>query len=307
MKHKTFPKNVLIIYKKSTYEIYFSKNAIIKSKSTLKKPKGGLKAFENSHHFHYKTLQHVQAILDARNIRYCSADRRRKMDYAPYDLIITVGGDGTLLSAAGCVSKQKVLGVNSNPSVSVGRFCSANITNFEAIFDAILKNNYAICSLNRINLVLNGKATDLYVLNDILICHANPAAMSHYILELNGDKEAQRSSGIWIATQAGSTGAVQSAWGKPIDIDANQIVFKARELYRGKKIVYKHEGAILDGDVGFRIHSTMENGMLYVDGSRVQLPFCHGDIAALKNSKIPLKLIDFEGHLAAAHLKTTPL
>ncbi len=305
MKHKTFPQNVLIIYKKSTYEIYFSKHAINKSK--LKKPKGGPKAFENSHNFHYKTLHHVQSVLDKLNIRYCTADRRRKMNYAPYDLIITVGGDGTLLSAAGCVSKQKVLGVNSNPSVSVGRFCSANITNFETLFETVLKKKDVICSLNRINLTLNAKATDSFILNDILICHVNPAAMSHYILELNGDKEAQRSSGIWIATQAGSTGAVQSAWGKPIDIEANEIVFKARELYRGKKIAYKYEGAILDGNVGFKIHSTMGNGMLYIDGSRVKLPFCHGDIACLKNSKTPLRLIDYEGHLAAAHLKTTPI
>jgi len=99
-----------------------------------------IKAFEKSHEAHYGTLKEAQDILNDLKIPYCTVDRKRKMDYSPYPLIVTVGGDGTLLNASGQVKNQLILGVNSNPDVSVGRFCCTDRKNFKKVLTLALQN-----------------------------------------------------------------------------------------------------------------------------------------------------------------------
>ena len=69
-------------------------------------------------------------ILLTHGIRFTESYRGRGIDYLKYDLIITVGGDGTFLEAAKHAKHQIILGVNSAPDHSVGRFCIANKYNF---------------------------------------------------------------------------------------------------------------------------------------------------------------------------------
>ena len=75
------------------------------------------------------------------------------------------------------------------------------------------------------------------VLNDILVCHHNPGAMSRYFLTVEGTREEQRSSGVWIATAAGSSGGLHSAGGKVLTQKSKEFQYRPRELYRGKNIL----------------------------------------------------------------------
>ena len=53
------------------------------------------------------------------------------------DLVIAVGGDGTFLQVARFVDDLPVLGVNSDPTSSVGFFTVAARDTFEEILDAV--------------------------------------------------------------------------------------------------------------------------------------------------------------------------
>ncbi len=81
-----------------------------------------LNKFKHAHDEHYKSLRAVSKILMTHGVRYTENCRGRKLNYDRFDLVITVGGDGTFLEAARMLKGQVIIGINSAPSHSVGRF-----------------------------------------------------------------------------------------------------------------------------------------------------------------------------------------
>jgi len=71
--------------------------------------------------------------------------------------------------------------------------------------------------------------------------------MSRYYLQVGKLLEEQRSSGVWIATAAGSTGGLRSAGGKVLPKEDKKFQYKPRELYYGKKTCYHLKGGIKPG------------------------------------------------------------
>ena len=65
-------------------------------------------------------------------------------------------------------------------------------------------------------------------LNDVLVAHVQPAATSRYRLTLGRRSEEHRSSGLWVATAAGSTAGIRSAGGRPMPLTSRRIQFRAR-------------------------------------------------------------------------------
>jgi NAD+ kinase len=232
-----------------------------------------MKRFKKAHDEHYNTMDRVESILKAYGVKYTKCFRGKKINYAPYDLVITVGGDGTFLEACRNIKGQIILGVNSAPSFSVGKLCTANIRNFEAIIRHIVGGKYAVSVWPRLRLNLQGHVRPLDCVNDVLICHLNPAAMSRYYLKIGRMKEEQRSSGVWIATPAGSTGAIRSAGGKVMKVSAHQMQYAPRELYYGFSKMYRHKGGLLSRGESITVTSLMRSGMIFVDGTHFEMKF----------------------------------
>ncbi len=283
--------NILLLYKNSTYAGYF-----LSDRKRLAQLEGLLnyeeiKRFRRTHSNHFWSLSYVEAVLKSRKLKFIKACRGSSLDYSRYDFIITVGGDGTFLEAARQVTDQIVWGVNSDPSWSVGRFCSGNPKNFEAMLDQILAGKMSIKKFNRLELSFSDGTQSMNALNDILICHQNPGAMSRYYLTVSKMKEEQRSSGIWIATAAGSSGGLYSAGGKLLPQEAKEFQYKPRELYRGKNMGYRLKGGILKPSQKIMVTSLMREGVVFVDGSHVCLPFSFGAKIFVKRSSNPLKII----------------
>ena len=121
------------------------------------------------------------------------------------------GGDGTFLEAARQITTQPILGVNSDPERSVGAFCPVTRDSFEAALDQVLSGACQTVPLNRMFLCRDDKPLRFLALNDVLIAHASPAAMSKYQLTVGDTTEDQNGSGLWICTAAGSTGSPSPA------------------------------------------------------------------------------------------------
>ncbi len=248
---------------------------------------------KDSARVHREALKNILRFLDGQPVRVRSSDRVNKTAIAGSDLLISVGGDGTFLELARAANSQWILGVNSDPARSVGSFCPVSAVSFARFFKQTRMGRRKILPLYRMGVVLNGRRIPIPVLNDLLITDQRPAAMSLYRLEIGRHKEEQRSSGLWIATAAGSTGAVRSAGGRVLPRGSRQIQYRPRELYCQGQSASAHRltGQVLAAGKTIRVGSLMRNGLLCFDGDHLQFPFRYGDRIEVMGGQSPLKCL----------------
>ena len=227
------------------------------------------------------------------------------------DLCITVGGDGTVLAAQRHLSDQSaMITINSDPARSQGyltEFCySEDPCEFQyPLYKAIgMYNEYRfdmpdvyMKSVPRLVVTNEDGWRDwqIPVMNDILFTNSNPAEMSDYLINCAGRAigERQKSSGVWISTAIGSTGAIHSAGTAPIPIDSPNFLFKVREPYHGKGRLYELENWI--GEHHELRLTAATNGMtVYVDGSHRQQQLYVGQTILIRKHKPMTVLLPVE-------------
>lgn len=275
---------VLLIYKLSSLSVAGKLSARLRR----------TRRFEKNHVAHYAALRMVEDILKKHDVRYHKHARGKNADYRSYDLIITVGGDGTVLGAARAVdSRQILLGVNSDPNWSVGQFCCCNARTFEATLTSVLCGKASMRRLFKLKLRLidEKESRDIECLNDVLICHANPGAMSRYELVVGKTVEDHRSSGVWFSTAAGSTGAMLSAGGRVMPLSSTDIQYRPRELYHSRTVKYRLTGGIIKRPFKAKLISAMPRGYVFVDGANIKFPFTYGTRAEISSSSHFVQLI----------------
>jgi NAD+ kinase len=98
--------------------------------------------------------------------------------------------------------------------------------------------------------------------------------MTRYRLSVDGREEAQRSSGLWIATAAGSTAGIRSAGGRRMPLTSRRIQFLVREPYTWPARRY----ALPRGfGTRFRIVPLGADASLWIDGARLRKDLALGD------------------------------
>jgi len=282
-------KKVLLLYKDSAYQTHLrgAKGHF----PNLSRCSGVLARLKKAHERHLRTLDEIEKIMTARKVRYCKKRRGRKVDTTGFDRIITVGGDGTFLEAALQAKDQPVLGVNSDPLRSVGRFCAADVKSFARYLEVLMDGSRQISLVNRLRFSNRRNGIKKDFLNDLLCCHRNPSFMSHYQLRIGRQAEEQRSSGLWVATAAGSTGAVHSAGGRILPLRSARFQYRPRELYIGQKNKYKLTGATLSSTAIVKITSYMTEGYCCIDGANIVVPFPFGEEVSISRSPQPLRVV----------------
>jgi NAD+ kinase len=283
-------KKVLLLYKKSAYAIYFLERKIILGEHRESDIRREILRFKNAHDEHYATLESLERLLKEYGFRYTKCTRGTKANYDRFDLVITVGGDGTFLEAARNIKAQAVVGINSS-RFSIGKLCAGNARNLKEVIEKIARGKFRLSRWQRLRLELEGRERPVDCVNDVLICHANPAAMSRYYLALKGIKEEQRDSGLWVASAVGSSGAIQSAGGKALDPTDKKMQYLPRELYEGFSKSYRLKGGVMgSGEIIF-VTSLMRNGMIFVDGTHFYLKFPFNSTLKISLSPQPINTI----------------
>lgn len=154
-------------------------------------------------------------------------------DLPDADLIITLGGDGTLLWASHAApSGLPMLAVNTSASTSVGYFCAGNQA-AQLVAEA-LAGKLQETQLARMRVALDGAVLTDRVLNDVLFSHSCPAATTAFVLETADAYQLLKSSGVWVATAAGSTAAIRSAGGAVLPWHSRSLQYAIREPYLGE-------------------------------------------------------------------------
>jgi len=279
----------LIVYKKSMFQLYTVDRENPRVQALLARGDRSVRALRPGHEAHISALDAAHRALKAAGFSVSRTYRAKIGDVSSFDLVVTVGGDGTLLDVSHHLdARTPLLGVNSDSERSVGLLAAATPETLPGILDQIRARRVVPIAVTRLRLELDGARLPLLALNDALVVHRNPASTSRYHITLGRRGETHKSSGLWIASPIGSTAAIRSAGGQVQDVDDDRLQFRVREPYLAGP---RHE--LLSGLPSprqvLKIHSTMRDGRIYIDGPHVCYPFGLG--AKLRVHAAPRSLL----------------
>jgi len=212
---------------------------------------------KNFEEVHDKALDIVRKELDTVNkssmidIDYSAREKVERSDFIDRDLVIVLGGDGTLTSIAHSVGSQTmVMGVNSHPRKddddgSFGFYMGSDPENFSNDLQSVLSGKAIVNILPRLQAEIvttsGNKIRCDPALNDLLIANTHQYQPSKYRLKRGTDLDCkQYSSGCLFSTFLG-----QGAWFRHVaNIEGNNFaldevddhyLFVARDLPRNDR------------------------------------------------------------------------
>ena len=270
-------KRALVVYKKSAYQLHVVERRDQRLRRLLRAGHPDAVDWLTAHRVHQRTLDTVVRSLRSLGMRETLVYRERLRSTAGYDLVISVGGDGTVLQASHFMEDTRLLGVNSDPARSEAVFCAATASNVHRVVRDALEGRLPTLWLYRLAVALNGRRVGPLALNDVLIAHEDPATMSRYRLRLGARQEDHKSSGLWVATAAGSSSAMAAAGGKRLPWRAKRFQYRPRELYQGRLTRCRLTGGLLLPPRRLELVWLMREGALFLDGPRLKCPLRFGD------------------------------
>lgn len=221
-----------------------------------------------------RALGDLTADLARRGIAFDAVSRGSLAAKRRYDLVISLGGDGTFFAAARYIKDTPILGINSDPANSLGLWTCADRSTFREPLERALAGKLRACRIHRMSVSINGRPLREMAFNDVLIAHRNPAAMTRYRLTVGSAAEQQRSSGLWISTAAGSTAGIRSAGGRRMPISSKRLQYLVREPYTWPQRRYK----LARGFLPELALQTLTVGVgLWIDGARIRYDLGLGD------------------------------
>lgn len=285
----------LVIYKKSQYQIYVEERKNAHIEGLISSGSESTKGMLASHEQHNRTLDEVVRTLEHEGFGVRTRYRAGMDMVKDADIVFTVGGDGTLLWTQKFIGAGiPLFGVNSDPPRSVGALCAAAGSNFKEILRGYMNpkklHDAARYPIQRMEVLINGNSISSRVLNDVLFCHKNPAAVSAYFVR-HPAIEPQKSSGVWVSTAAGSTGAIRSAGGEAMKFTSELFQWRVREPYEPGATKYQNKQGYIERGGMLTLQSKMRNGMIALDGSRDSYGVEMGDLVMFQHSHEPLTLV----------------
>ncbi|MFH1830586.1 MAG: NAD(+)/NADH kinase [Pseudomonadota bacterium] len=236
------------------------------------------------------TLKSVISDLKYFGVAYhVEARDRIKKAYAT-DLIIPIGGDGTFLAASHIAGNVPLLGINPDPTRSVGFFCGAVKSTFRKILLDIISDKRKPIEVPLIQTKINGRTLPILALNDVLFAGSTPAETARYQIIIGRTREQQKSSGVWISAGPGSTAAINSAGAKPLGISSRKLQYLVREPCPLPDRKYKLLHDVLKQGSRICIRSSMRDGFVYIDGHWHAYPVPRGARISCKVFSQTLKL-----------------
>lgn len=257
---------VLAVYKKGSWDTYSqSPDEALRNKMVTVQDAQRLKLSNDTQQrnldavLEFLTQEHIP--FDAR-YRADLDDSEHAPDFSNYDLVITIGGDGTFLEASHHVHDTPLLGVNSdpNPGGSIGYFSVATAKTLPALlrqFDTLPRT-----TLSRMAVFRNDERLRELVLNDAIFSGETIASACRY--KLNGEDKKRVGNGLLVCTPGGSTAFMVNAGGMVMPLDEG--VLQYREFFPINRRA--HSGF----DTEIVLYSLTRKGYLFLDGEHITYP-----------------------------------
>jgi NAD+ kinase len=288
---------VCVVLKRSAWHRWVEQENDTRVAALVEAQDESVRRMRASHVDHSETIDEVRRALADLGAEAVWHDQPQDFRIEGHcDLVITVGGDGTLLSAShGIGPGVPLLGVNSAPDHSVGFFCGAVKGSARDAIASALAGRLRSQELARMQVSLNGRCLSDRVLNEALFCHASPAATSRYIVRLVGGpefvSEEHKSSGIWIGPAAGSTAAQQSAGGSVLPLSSQDLQYVVREPYRPHGETLQLTLGLISPERTLFLKSKMRHARVFLDGDRLAYEVAIGDAVTMRRSDEPLVVL----------------
>lgn len=282
---------ILIVYKKSSYQEHALDQKDANYLRLLKERHPAIRRSKRTHDTHIDTFSTVKSRLASLGIPFDVCLRTRLKMIRGYDLVFTIGGDGTFLETSHYMERGLLLGINSVPYESVGYYCKATADTFIEKIYAYLSGTALTKTLHRLEMRVDGKRLWPLALNDILFANTNPAGTTRYVVKVGRHEEEQKSSGLWISPAPGSTAATKSAGGRALPLESPQIQYVVREPYAPTGRHRRLSKGVLGtrGQVG--IFSMMDDAALFVDGPHITHRIRRGARILIRNAMQPIRAI----------------
>jgi NAD+ kinase len=286
------PPHVAVVVKRSAWSIYLEERKDPRIVRLIEMGDAATARLRASHEAHEQTVREVKAVLDSLDAKVeIVSSPAQEFDSRDLDLVITVGGDGTLLSASRNVVDVPILGINSAPGHSVGFFCGATSDKAADAITKALRGSLRRTVLTRMQVTVNDKPVTARVLNDALFCHTSPAATSRYVIRFGKIEEEQKSSGFWIGPAAGSTAAQRSAGGRVLPLTSKRLQLVVREPYTPHGEEYRLRHALVPPGNTLVVRSKMHDAKLFLDGPIRAIDVGFGDIVEFTQAPQSLTIL----------------
>lgn len=259
---------ILVVSKKSAYELYVRQHKMRRVRELLRKGDPSVERLVRADEHHRETLAEVREAVEELGIHARFRDRSQLGSVDGFDLVVTVGGDGTLLSVSHALATTPILGINSAPLDSVGFLAGAKKGEVLAKLRAIVEGRTPMQRLSRMRVLVDGREVHKRILNEVLFAHKSPAMTSRYFLTVGTKTEEHKSSGFYIGPAVGSTAAIRSAGGKVLPLRSRKLQLIVREPYTPDGKGFAVEKAVIEPGTRVEAINKMREGSLFLDGPR---------------------------------------
>lgn len=223
--------------------------------------------------------------------------------FAPTDVVVVLGQDGTVANTAKYVGDCPLLGVNPDPERFDGVLLPFRLEGLRRGLEATLQRRANVKEVTLAEAQLSD-GQRLLAFNDLFI-GARTHVSAQYRVRTGRDWERQSSSGLIVSTGAGSTGWLSSVFnfasalaGQPVppvklSWDARQLYFVVREPFVSKSTQATRVCGAIDEHSPLELESLMPSGgVIFSDGMEDDaLAFTSGRVARIGPSKQRARLV----------------
>ena len=233
---------------------------------------------------HYAVARDLVMRSVPRDVSFQIIDREFLPNYVfgERDLVVTLGQDGLVVNVAKYLDGQPVVAVNPDPERFDGVLMPFLADDLPLALRAVEEGRCTISHLTMARVDLTD-GQHLYAFNDFYIGIENQSS-ARYTIRFGAAEERQISSGVLVATPAGSTGWLSSFYnmttgiasflGSPVSLPSSQmsweerrLVFFVREPFASRWSDVSLVAGALDADHSLVLESHMaEGGLIFSDG-----------------------------------------
>lgn len=204
------------------------------------------------------------------------------------DIIVSIGGDGTMLNTAYATYKygKPIVGLNIG---KLGFLAEFDIDNVDELFNSILKNEYEVEE----RIALSGKISnksfpELFAVNDIVVDKGPYPKMIKLRIEIDDNYVTTfTADGLILATPTGSTGYSLSTGGPVVSPKADVITISPISPHT---LTMRHLVISVEQKIKISVESNIPRVQINCDGQRV-IPINVPNSILIEKSKKKIKLI----------------
>jgi NAD+ kinase len=205
------------------------------------------------------------------------------------DFLVSLGGDGTLLSLVrrSYAFKKPVVGINAG---NLGFLADVTIDEVDIFLEQLLSDDYRIDDRMMIEGYIkkqNGDKKDFFAFNDVVITSPKPSKMVQVNASIYGERfNSYRGDGLIISTPTGST-AYNLAAGGPVVYPLTKALIITPILAHS---LANQRPLVVPADFGVELDAEKYDAIATIDGQKVY-ELAEGDLLYITGAKEGAKLL----------------